>query len=92
MIGPCPRSVGSEGCSPEMYTDEVNNARFSDQRYLENDAGFGFTQQVECWVCAEGEGQKAATERPRPTRPSGDTTPCRMTGVTLHSQVHYKEI
>ena len=23
---------------------------------------------------------------------SGDTTPCRMTGVTLHSHVHYKEI
>ena len=24
-------------------------------------------------------------------RISGDTTPCRMTGVTLHSHVHYKE-
>jgi len=24
--------------------------------------------------------------------PSGDTTPCRMTGVTLHSHVRYKEI
>ena len=23
---------------------------------------------------------------------SGDTTPCRMTGVTLHSHVRYKEI
>jgi len=23
---------------------------------------------------------------------SGNTTPCRMTGVTLHSHVHYKEI
>ena len=23
---------------------------------------------------------------------SGNTTPCRMTGVTLHSQVHYKEV
>ena len=23
---------------------------------------------------------------------SGDTTPCRITGVTLHSHVHYKEI
>ena len=23
---------------------------------------------------------------------SGDTTPCRMTGVALHSHVHYKEI
>ena len=23
---------------------------------------------------------------------SGDTTPCRMTGVTLHSWVHYEEI
>jgi len=25
-------------------------------------------------------------------RYSGDTTPCKMTGVTLHSHVHYKEI
>jgi len=24
--------------------------------------------------------------------PSGDTTPCRMTGVTLHSDVHYTEL
>jgi len=23
---------------------------------------------------------------------SGDTTPCRMTGVTLHSHVHYREM
>ena len=23
---------------------------------------------------------------------SGDTTPCRMTGLTLHSHVHYKEV
>jgi len=86
-----PAQSGSEGCSPEMYTDEVNNARFLDQRHLENDAGFEFTEQVECWVCAEGERQKAATERPQPTRPSVDTTPCRMTGATLHSHVHYKE-
>ena len=25
-------------------------------------------------------------------RVSGDTAPCRMTGVTLHSHVHYKEV
>ena len=24
--------------------------------------------------------------------PSGDTTPCRMIGVTLHSHIHYTEI
>ena len=27
-----------------------------------------------------------------PNKDSGDTTPCKMTGVTLHSHVHYKEI
>ena len=29
---------------------------------------------------------------PLKVTPSGDTTPCRMTGVTLHSHVHYTEI
>ena len=29
---------------------------------------------------------------PTPLVLSGDTNPCRMTGVTLHSQVHYEEI
>jgi len=29
---------------------------------------------------------------PSRAQESGDTTPCRMTGVTLHSHVHYKEI
>jgi hypothetical protein len=28
----------------------------------------------------------------RRVRTSGDTTPCRMTGVTLHSHVHYTEL
>ena len=31
------------------------------------------------------------TQRVKPEN-SGDTTPCRMTGVTLHSRVRYKEI
>ena len=29
---------------------------------------------------------------PREDYLSGDTTPCRMTGVTLHSRARYKEI
>jgi hypothetical protein len=33
-------------------------------------------------------------DRAGPPAPSlaGDTTPCRMTGMTLHSHVHYTEI
>ena len=48
---------------------------------------------VEVKGCKARDGCRGAgLRRGWEVRDSGDTTPCRMTGVTLHSHVHYKKI
>ena len=46
------------------------------------------------WSCEEGGPTRASSVdvAPAPSAHCVDTNPCRMTGLTLHSHVHCKEI
>ena len=62
-------------------------------RYLFRPLSFAATcTSTTCTKVQEGVEFDTRKLKPTPDTLSGDTTPCRMTGVTLHSHVHYKEI